>query len=198
MRTFLVILSICAIFSTTGCVSFSNLEKSATLAHNSQDAIIVLGAKPRFRVAIAPGEIIEGKVKIGAMAAINTYPEEGYIVGRVSAAMFPNEYHIQLILPEGISGGAFGQAYGPCGDDQVLSFHAPAGKVIYVGDVEYSQESGRLAIKYSDDIDRARDFMKRHYPALANQLEFPGLQTKPIVHVNCGARVTIPVYVRTR
>jgi len=195
MKTLSYLLSACLLLLSTGCVNFSNLDKSATLTQDSSDAVIVMGVKPRFRVAIAPGTIVEEKVKLGGIATLNTYPESGYIVGKVAAAVFPNEYHVQAIFPDGIVGAGFGDAYGPCGNDHVVSFHAPAGKVIYVGDVEYARANGKLVIKYSEDLQSARKFLDREYPNLANRLEAPGLQTRPVAFIDCGKRVTIQVLV---
>jgi hypothetical protein len=57
------------------------------------------GVQPRYRVAISRGTITEGKVKTGVIATLNVWPEDGYIVGKVAAAIALEEYHVQVILP---------------------------------------------------------------------------------------------------
>ena len=157
-----------------------------------------MGVRPRYRVAIGPGEIRpDGNVKTGQIAALNVYPENGYIVGKVPSAEGANEYHVQLILPEGI--GGFVPAYAPCGDQQVASFFAPRGKVVYVGDLDFTSSGAKMAISYSQNYPAAQSFMAKYYPGLASRIEHQPLQGRRIVHVDCAPRsVTIPVYIPSR
>jgi hypothetical protein len=183
------------LLDVAGCVSYSNLKGDTAADPNSQDAIVVMGLQPRYRVAIARGSInAEGRVRVGGMATLNVFPEDGYVVGRVPAASSPDEYHLQLILPQGI--GAFVPAYFPCGDERVLTFEAPPGKVLYVGDVEFSTVPGKLELRYRVDIDGAKIYVKEHYPRLVDRLEPAAVKFVPIVHLDCGPKhIVIPVTV---
>ncbi len=184
-----------AALGLAGCgVAFDNLRQDAVLDDASGDAIVVIGVQPRYRVAIARGLIADGQVAIGGAASINAYPEGGYIVGRLKAATFPSEYHIQLILPEGI--GGFVPMYAPCGHESVASFAAPAGKVIYVGDVTFEREGAGMRLRYDEDFAAARAFMQRTYPALAPKLEPQPLATRPIRPYDCQpAHIPVPIYI---
>ena len=191
-------ISLLVLVSLQGCIAFSNIDSKTKFDGFSTDSIIVMGVRPRYRVAIGPGEIRpDGKVKIGQIAALNVYPENGYIVGKVASAEETNEYHVQLILPEGI--GGFVPAYAPCGDQQVASFFAPRGKIVYVGDMDFTSSGAKMAISYSQNFSNAQSFMAKYYPGLASKLEHQPLQGRSIVHVDCAPRsVTIPVYIPSR
>lgn len=178
----------------TGCITYGNLDKNATLDKKANEAIIILGVHPRYRVAIGRGLITDGKIKIGngGFATLNTFPEGGYIVDKVPAASFPDEYHIALILPEGI--GGFVPMYSPCGDEKAISFAAPAGRVVYIGDINFSAADGQLEIDYSMNPGAARQFLVRQYPQLAARLESLSPQAFPFIGSTCTSQhVTIPV-----
>ncbi|KPC52552.1 hypothetical protein [Amantichitinum ursilacus] len=65
-----------------------------------------------------------------------------------------------------------------CRKTQTLGFTAPAGKVLYVGNMQFIQLPKESAmslptykLEYVDDFEGARKFMRSHYPALVPALE---------------------------
>jgi len=63
------------------------------------------------------------------------------------------------------------QRYWMCGGAESLTFKAPGGKVIYVGDVRYSQVGTSLGAKYKQDFEAAKKFIDSNFPGLRNRLE---------------------------
>jgi hypothetical protein len=180
----------------SGCITYGNLGKNETIDKNSKDAIIVVGVQPRYRVAIGRGTVVDGQIKFsnGGFATLNVFPEGGYIVGKVPAASSPDEYHINMILPEGI--GGFTPRYSPCGDEKVLSFAAPAGSVVYVGDINFSTNASDLKIDYSTNLEAARAFLSQQYPKLAARLEKQTPQAFPFAGSTCTPQhVAIPIII---
>jgi hypothetical protein len=78
----------------------------------------------------------------------------------------------------------FGRRFTPC--HKTLMFTVPAGKVIYVTNVEYSGDgSGRLAFHYHQDIGGARDYLAAHYPLLVGKLDQGSYRQAPFWGVGC-------------
>ncbi len=178
---FFVTLACCSIASHA--ISFKNLDKDYALKASSTDVVIVIGITPRYRVAIARGSIIDGKVMVGRGASINAFPEHGYIVGKLKPATAPSEYHIQMVLPEGI--GAFVPAYTLCGDDNAISFQAPTGKVLYLGDIAFENRAKSLRPRLSYNFESAKKFMGNEYPKLAPHMEQAQFTSIPLYNSMC-------------
>jgi hypothetical protein len=192
MRMVGVLLTACASLLLGGCVTFNNLDGNATLDEASDQTIVVLGVRPSYRVAILGGEIVRGEVKERGIAVVNSFPENGYIVVKVKSANAPDEYHISQVLPEGIGKGG----YSACNGDPVVTFSAPPGKVVYVGDINLNIASGRLSFGYRNDFDAANRFIEAHYPKLKGRLEPQKLALLPITGRGCAPmHITVPIMV---
>ena len=78
------------------------------------------------------------------------------------------------MLPEGIGG----KVYSPCEGQETVTFMAPPGGVVYVGSISFENNSGNLSFKITEDLDKAREFMKNEYPSLAEHivLEKPSIK----------------------
>jgi hypothetical protein len=126
----------------------------------------------------------------------NTYPEDGFIVVKVPARTGGESYGIAQILPEGI--GGFTPQYIPCTGHSLVTFGAPGGKVLYVGDIDLQINGREMRYQYSQNTGRAKQFLSQNYPALVNKLESVDAQLLTMSNTNCGpATISVPV-VRSR
>jgi len=75
-------------------------------------------------------------------------------------------------------------------------FDAPAGKVTYLGSVQYGVTDKGLQIDYWNDLEAARAYLSGAYPALSARLEQGGYKLLPVMQP-CTSTTTVyvPVYV---
>ena len=159
----------------TGCVSFTQLSKEFSYSNLGDESVIVLGVEPRFRTQISKGDDRpDGWHRNNVAVTLNTFPENGYIVAKLPARSNGQDYGIAGVLPEGIGG----KVYSPCEGQETVTFMAPPGGVVYVGSISFENNSGNLSFKITEDLDKAREFMKNEYPSLAEHivLEKPSIK----------------------
>jgi hypothetical protein len=154
--------------SLSGCMTVSNLDGGTQLSANSKNTIFVMGVEPDFRTAYSEGYGKDGKwYRDSSIASGNLYPVNGYIIANVASSNKTHPYGITQVLPTGVGG----KVYRPCVGTDVFAFSAPAGKVIYVGDLRFTEDSHKLHIAFDWNPERARNFLQAHYPSLAGKLE---------------------------
>jgi hypothetical protein len=96
-------------------------------------------------------------------------PKDGYVVGRAHAGKTLAITFASLRRP----GDLLASNFVPCPPTRALSFTVPQGKVVYLGDVTWSQKPDGLFPSYSNNFQAAKTYMSSHYPKLADRLE-PG------------------------
>lgn len=89
---------------------------------------------------------------------------------------------LELVISESRD-AVIGSAYQA--GSKTLVFDVPAGKVVYITSVSYSRGQSdtvyysTLSPDYHSDIAAARNFMRKHYPALADRLEQGSFRIMP-------------------
>ena len=186
-------LALPAVLLLSSCVSFSGLDPKSNYAEIGQDSIIVLGVSPRYRVHIFDGERAGEKWNRNqVMTTLNVYPENGYIVAKVSPRSGSLNYGIGGILPEGIGGKLFI----PCMGRKTITFDAPGGKVIYVGNITFVHSDATVRYEASSDFDAARAHLRSYYPALADRLIDQGFENPELANTPCGREPGAPIIIR--
>lgn len=154
----------------SGCIAFSGLDPASNYQDIGNASIIVMGVSPRYRIHVSTGATeSDGWHNTGGIVTLNAFPEDGYIVARLAPRSGVLNYGISGILPEGMGSG--GNHYIPCPGRRTFTFDAPAGAVVFVGDVSYAPPSvGKLQFGAAFDIERARAHLRTRFPLLADRL----------------------------
>ena len=138
---------------------------------SGDDAYFVLGVTPEnVRIDIVDGTIRNGAFNlpfIRLMTPSYMPSPGGYIVVKAKGGASYGLLTAGMMFGDQ---GVFGEFYQPSGG--TLVFNVPVGKVIYVTNIVYHRNSGyRLMMDQAPDRQGARDFMRQHYPQLADRLE---------------------------
>lgn len=175
-------LTILSVMALSACVSFSGLDPASNYAEIGDSSVIVLGVTPRYRVHIYEGERAGDKWnRDQVMTKLNVYPEDGYIVAKVPARSGALNYGIGGILPNGIGGGLFT----PCLGKSTITFDAPKGKVVYVGDVKLTSTGQTVRYEASSNPEAAMTHIKARFPRLAGQVVVGGFQLRELANTPC-------------
>ena len=165
MKPTTALLAACT-FLVSGCVSFSGLSPTSNYADFGDNSIIVLGVTRPAGIHIYKGDQVgDSWLRDNLTVTLNTSPVDGYIVANMAPRSGSKLYGIGTIIPGW--DGNFGML-GPCQNDRAMTFQAPAGKVVYVGDLELDRNAG---IRFTAaNIEKARAHLKVRFPLLANRL----------------------------
>lgn len=190
------ILIILLMLATSACTSIGRLEKDASL--NSQnESVIVLGVSPaNYRVSIFPGTREAGVFyqNILRPAVVYGAAEDGFIVTKAAADETLAITNIRLVANKE---SVYGPDFAPCDGKMTMVFDVPAGKVLYLGSIEYEFAGKSLLIKYGQDIDTARKYVDANYPKLSGRLEPWPFEILPTT-LKCNTTITVPVYLPRR
>lgn len=181
----------------SGCVTHENLRTSTPLSDLSGDSIIVMGVSPDYQVEIGKGFANGNTVTTSsAPGALAVYPKDGYIVGKVPARTGSEVHLLVAIRPKGY--GMFEPLYMPCNGEQTPTFEAPAGKVIYVGDITLGHyDKKNIALRYSSNFNAAKAYIAKNYPELSAALVKGPIVLRSIAHHSC-APFHVPVRIIMR
>jgi hypothetical protein len=156
-----------------GCTSMGKLDSKARVASN-KESYFVFGVGPEdHRVFVFPGEMVGGRFfqNTWSPAAYYGSAENGFVVGKAAANSVLAVSSVRIVKGKN---SILGSDFSACDDAKTLVFDAPAGKVVYLGNLNYEFESEKsLRVTYKDDIEGARAFLTSHHPLLAEGLE-PG------------------------
>jgi len=110
-------------------------------------------------------------------------PVEGYVVGHVASGITMESTTVRRTLNS--EKGLMGKIYESCGGGDKAIFNVPKGKVLYLGDFDFSPSEEqnassnswlRLHFNYKDNIAAAAAYLKKNYPNLADRLEKADVQ----------------------
>ena len=119
--------------------------------------------------------------------AVATYfgrPNDGFVVGESHAGNTLGVTDISVA-------SAVQQDFSLCHNSSTVTFRAPAGKVVYVGNVSFGRQGFATIPTITRDLEAARRFLRNHYPNLADALVDEEVQLVPLLK-NCT--VTIYIY----
>jgi hypothetical protein len=180
-----------AMFLCAGCGSMGRLDGKIK-APNNNESMFVLGLAPdNYRVMIEPGSNKDGTFDRSAWYSAAFYggPEKGYVVGKTKAGW---TLAVTMVRETANATAIAGEDFRPCQGAKTVVFQAPAGKVVYLGNLVYSLRGENLEANYGNDLDGARRFLKSAYPALADHVEQGSYQLLPTT-LSCSN--TVNVYV---
>jgi hypothetical protein len=174
----------------SACVNSANLAPNPPVSIAPNETIVILGVVPSYQVSFKLGrsEGVRWNQNYYSISATSNFPENGYIVVKVPSLSSAETYGLAQIQPRGFGG----QRFIPCPGNNVLTFDAPAGKVIYIGDVYYDMDllTGKtLSYKYSSMPDKAKQFLAANHPDLATKMETFEINELPIETRECDAHM---------
>ena len=176
----------------SGCVSFTGLDPESNYSDVGEDAIVVLGVSPRYRVHIFKGDRVGDKWnRDQIMTTLNVFPEDGYVVAKLPARVGTSNYGVGGILPEGIGG----ELFIPCQGKRTLTFDAPRGKVVYVGEIKFVAAGSKVQYEVSSDFESARAHLKARYPLLADKLVSGGFENPELANTPCVRHPGPPIII---
>jgi hypothetical protein len=159
-----VLISSCSSISIPKGINDKNVEKPSV-----NESIIVIGTKPEYAKVI----IFEGVIKNGIFrqafneaATIADVPENGYLIAKATAGKT-----LAITVINDTKTSDFFSHYFICGETKTVAFDVPAGKVIYITDLEYPLESKGKNIVYIDNFTGAQKYIDSNFINLKNSLE---------------------------
>lgn len=158
----------------SGCgIQFSNLDSSAKIDRGGGEAVVVLAITPRSRVSLFEGESQGSEWTCKSLFNIaNVFPESGFIVLKLKPRTGNKNYGIGQVLPDGIGGESFVVRR----NAMVPVFHAPPGKVTFVGGIQVTRAGERLRVVPDETptVEDVERHLKTSHPGLAgNATEEP-------------------------
>ena len=180
---FCKLISICSVLILAlGCMAVKN--SSSDIVSSEKVVTVVIGAKDAHSVAMIPGIASSGEFKPNREGfAANIRPENGYIVTQLSEKTVGVLYAITQVQIR-----AGGVSFGDCEWKQALTFEGNGGKVIYLGDFDFSTHGKQLTFEQSNNIENARSFIDSNYPKLRGRIEYVEPKLMPLTRTDCDNR----------
>jgi hypothetical protein len=182
-----------AILVCAGCTSMGRLDNKVVAAGN-KESIFVMGLAPdNYRVSIFPGDEKKGRFNqnLWQHAVVYSGADHGYVVFKAGAGSTQAITNVRVVNSER---SLLGMDFTPCRDAKTLVFKVPAGKVIYLGNIEYLFGGEDLTVHYWNDLEGARRYLSGTHPTLATRLEQGSYQLLP-TDAQCSTTLYIPVYI---
>lgn len=182
-----------AILVCVGCTSMGRLDKKIE-APGNKESIFILGLAPNnYRVSIFPGDEKKGKFSQDLLQHAVVYggAQNGYVVFKASAGSTQAITNVRVVSSEK---SVLGMDFTPCREAKTLVFKVPAGKVIYLGSIEYLMSADKLDVYYWNNLEGARHYLSGAYPALAGRVEQGSYELLP-TNAPCSSTIYVPVYV---
>lgn len=186
-----------ALILLSGCGAMSTLDPNeATISDKA--SIVILGVQPRFRIGVSAGNGLTQTWRPTSGFHANAFPEDGYLVLKLTPTKEGASYGVTQVLTKDF-GLAIPPRYTACTGRATAAFEAPAGKVIYVGDLEYEVKGDSLRFSYGKSPERLREMLGKKYPALADKWESGEIYFPTVENLDCGPlHGTIPVFIPGR
>ncbi len=172
-----------AVMMLCSCAVRENIRPNSPLNLNNESAILFLGFTPKYKVALIHSPV-EGGVwqqAVYHLPDVATTPENGYILVKVKPTAASQRMSVSLIVIDR-------KVYAPCPNSIGPTFALKPGVVNYLGDLSYTvDENGNL--KYTHEVreDRAKGFLREHYPGYIDLFE-----TQPMVPMKIANSVCHP------
>jgi len=175
LRVALLLVLACA-FACGGVTH--NLSRREAIRPSPVKGILILGVSPAHQVQIKIGTNVSNAVwrRDASSAEADLAPEDGFIVIDLDATTHATEYGITLVAPLDSD-----YVYWACPHRRTITFELPANKASYVGDVHFEVEPNDISAELSFDVERARKFVERRYPALLPDFSVAKAQEKKVV-----------------
>jgi hypothetical protein len=181
----------------SACGVRSNLKPGASARTDAQSTIIVLGVKAGHAIRLHTGHI-EGtswNFDYFPDPAARAWPDDdGYLVLKLAPLPQGRAYGVSQITVDDV--GSPPQYFEMC-NGTTVTFEAPAGKVVYVGDLEFQRSPDRQSLGYrlTSDENGARDYLRKRYPALASELVIGSSVVRKIKGMLCLPNVPMLIII---
>jgi hypothetical protein len=178
----------------TACTSMRQLE-SGIPTPKPDESIFLIGVSPEnHRVFLFPGSLENGRFMQNPWRAAAVFggAKDGFVVGKAKAG---EAVAITLVRVVSESGAILGTDFAPCGEARTPVFRVPAGKVIYVGSVDFTFSGSSLQIRHADDIESAKRYLQSHSPELLDMLESQPFELAPTTASCDPGKIVIPIYI---
>ncbi|MEA3194887.1 MAG: hypothetical protein QOD26_3220 [Betaproteobacteria bacterium] len=189
LRAFLIVL-------LAGCTSVGTVDKDVA-PPKGDEVLYVMGVSPEnHRIQIMDGDVEYGLFKpnkLAMRARLYSAPTDGYVVwkGTQSEALA-----VSMVRVVKEKDDILGLDFRACGEQRTMVFRAPAGKVVYVGDVAYQFRGKSLSVRYNNDLKAAQAFVERNYPQLKAHVTQGKFELLPTSNpCAAGGGVTVPIYI---
>lgn len=193
------ILMIVATALLTSCASVGKLEPSVQ-APGPGETIFIIGLQPDYaRVTISPGSVTNGTFK-QSPTKFNVFvghADDGFIVGKASATDSLALSTIEIAPNRNAPLGS-GRTYMPCDSSKKAFVFSPqGGKVVYLGDFNYTLNGNALEFKHTHDFQKAKAYIDANYSNLKGKLESQetGLEMLPTMYTCPTGTIYIPIVV---
>ncbi|WP_041675139.1 hypothetical protein [Ramlibacter tataouinensis] len=176
----------------TGCGTGALLKRDSR-GPSPDESVVVIGVTPNFRLHVLPGEEVSGSFSKSQWfgPVINGVAEDGYIVATVK----PGRLLAITDVFATNNGGFSGRRYVACGGTRTPVFQVPAGKLLYLADIDYVPSGSKLSIRYRDRLAAAEEHIRAHYPQLKGKLEPLEYRALPTADGCGGGTTVIPIYI---
>jgi hypothetical protein len=153
-----------------GCTSVGTVDKGIA-PPKGDEVLFVLGVAPEnHRVQVVTGDVEHGLFKPtrwSTKARLYAAPTDGHVVWQGAQSETMAVAMVRIVKEKD---DILGRDFRPCGEQRTMVFRAPAGKVVYLGNVVYESSGNRLSVYYGSDFKAAQAFVERNYPQLKEQL----------------------------
>jgi len=162
-----------------GCATDMGRANSGADLPSERHSYIVFGVEPEFtQVSMFAGKIKNGSFRQGwAPAVFAGQPEDGFFVTRARADKVLGVTYVVMFNKKF---NVFNGLWVPCGDTKTPVIRVPAGKVIYVGSVEFEHVANGVLPTYNTDFEAAKAFLEKRYPGLAGNMEYAPFDLMPV------------------
>lgn len=169
MRKLSLLFILCLTLSA--CTSVGVVKKDVSL-DNSKESIFVAGLRPdNYRVSFFRGSVKDGVFRPNMIMPALFYgaATDGYIVGKAPAGLTLAITYLTIVKNET---SLLGARYLPCEKEhKTLTFKVPAGKVIYLGEIQYQYQNGGIGLNLSKKFNAAKSYIDTNYPNLEGRIE---------------------------
>lgn len=158
-----------------GCATPRGLQDRSAKAPSDDEGVFVIGVQPAgTKIWFKEGAVSYDHFvpTPGQMTPVIGVSEDGFIVGRVKGGSTLGIMHINFPFTPTTT-----RAYAPCGNNKALVFTVPAGKVVYVGTIEYRPNGVSLSSSTRHEMDGALRFVDAQHPSLRGRLELASLRS---------------------
>lgn len=140
------------------------------------ESIFVLGITPRNYYVVVTRTEVEGGVQlkpgfeyVSASGSANVVgrPTDGFVMWKGGTNQLFHIVRAKFLEHED---HGLGPEVLPCGDVTTRVYSAAGGKVVYLGDVQFSRDGSSFKESFSDRFEAAQLYMDQRFPQLRGQL----------------------------
>lgn len=177
--TFVRFSSITFFILLAGCASL--LKSDVKLEATDSDSVIIMGIEPDARLNFTRGWNRSDGWHADKFQIFPHYAKSnsGYVVVRIPGSSNKRNYGLTFFKARGI----MNKGHSPCGNQETITFDAPAGSVVFIGD--FSLISGDSNPANARGIEKARQYLEANYPRLAPRLIEGSAEFQSVANIRC-------------